>query len=222
MFKKLALACPAIILASLLFSCSQESSLVGPDQNKTVATTNVYNSFPWNWHLPYVGNAYVTQGYNGDCWTVPGKPPTHVGSMVNAVDFASGGASSGSPVKACAAGWVKFAGWASGSNNGFGNQVIIEAGPTGQSSPYQNNKYIYRVAHMNSVSVTAGWWVERGQILGYVGTTGASTGPHIHFEVKRGTYPGYGGISGESFPPSFAGGIDSYNGTCGYWAASGQ
>ncbi len=223
MIKKSLLFCLSFAAAVLYFGCSQTSSPVSTNQNDQgkTATVGVYNSFPWNWHLPYLDSAYVTQGYNGACWTASGDP-THVGSMYYAVDFFGAGAASGEPVKACAAGCVQFAGWASGANSGFGNQVIVEAGPTGQAYPNQDNRYLYRVAHMSSVSVTAGWWVERGQTLGYVGSTGYSTAPHIHFEVKRGSYAGYGGISGESFPPSFSSGVDGYGGSCNYWQTSGQ
>jgi murein DD-endopeptidase MepM/ murein hydrolase activator NlpD len=213
MFKRLVLACSVMALVALLFSCSKETSLVGTDQNKTLATKGTYNSFPWSWHLPYKGSANVSQGYNGACWNVPGKPATHVGSMYYAVDFHNNGAAAGQPVYAPAAGYVLYAAWDGGANWGFGRQVIVEAGSTNQPSPNQNNRYLYRVAHMNSISVTGGWWVERGTILGYVGTTGNSTGAHIHFEVKRGLYGGSGSIAAaESFPPSFAGGIDGYDG----------
>jgi murein DD-endopeptidase MepM/ murein hydrolase activator NlpD len=222
MFKRVVLMCVVFVVAALCLGCgNKQSSLVGPDQNQVSASIGTYNSFPWSWHLPYKGSAYISQGYNGSCWGSVGTP-THVGSMYYAVDFAGGGAASGQPIYACAAGYVKFAGRDGGGNSGFGNQVIIEAGPTGQNAPYQNNRYLYRAAHMTSVAVVAGWWVDRGYIIGYVGATGNVTGPHIHFEVKRGVYGGSGGISGDSFPPSFAGGIDGYGGSCGYWQTSGQ
>jgi murein DD-endopeptidase MepM/ murein hydrolase activator NlpD len=222
MIKKSLLFCLSFAAAVLYFSCSQINSPISANQDEKIATVGVYNSFPWNWHLPYVGSAYVTQGYGGDCWDDTNSNPTHVGSMYYAVDFSGGGAASGEPVKACAAGYVQFAGWDNGANSGFGNQVVVEAGPTGQAYPNQDNRYLYRVAHMSSVLVTAGWWVERGQTLGYVGSTGYSTGAHIHFEVKRGSYAGYGGISGESFPPDFSDGVDGYAGSCNYWQISGQ
>lgn len=201
--KNFVLVCLVVVVAIYFSGCNHSN--VSPvssstSEPNTVAGINEYNSFPWNWDLPYVGSAYVTQGYNGGCWTGGGNP-THVGSMYYAVDFSGGGAAYGQPVKACAAGKVMFAAWDGGANSGFGNQVIIEAGPTGQPYPNQNNKYLYRVAHLSSISVMGGWWVEKGQTLGYVGSTGYSTGAHIHFEVKRGSYAGSGGISGESFPP---------------------
>ena len=222
MIKKVILICFVLASSILYFGCSQENHPVGIDQSSQEnKTAIVYNSFPWNWHLPYVGSAYITQGHNGACWGAGGNP-THVGSMYYAVDFSGNGAAYGEPVKACANGKVMFAGWDQGANYGFGNQVIVEAGPTGQPYPNQNNQYLYRVAHLSSVSVVAGWEVERGQTLGYVGSTGYSTGAHIHFEVKRGSYAGSGGISGESFPPSFSDGVDGYGGSCGYWQSSDQ
>ena len=46
-----------------------------------------------------------------------------------------------------------------------------------------------RYAHASSVAVTAGQRVRRGQIIAYVGSTGFSTGPHLHYEVRLGGHP---------------------------------
>jgi murein DD-endopeptidase MepM/ murein hydrolase activator NlpD len=68
--------------------------------------------------------------------------------------------------------------------SGYGNHVIINHG-FGYESLY---------AHMSRIAVTAGQKVRRGQIIGYVGNTGASTGPHLHYEVMK---------NGEKVDPSF-------------------
>jgi murein DD-endopeptidase MepM/ murein hydrolase activator NlpD len=68
--------------------------------------------------------------------------------------------------------------------SGYGNHVIINHG-FGYESLY---------AHMSRIAVTAGQRVRRGQIIGYVGNTGASTGPHLHYEVMK---------NGEKVDPSF-------------------
>jgi murein DD-endopeptidase MepM/ murein hydrolase activator NlpD len=79
----------------------------------------------------------------------------------------------GTTVKAAAGGKVLFAGWKS---NGGGYQVWVSHG-SGLYTTYN---------HMSSLSVGTGQSVGRGQRLGGVGSTGNSTGPHLHFEVWRG------------------------------------
>jgi murein DD-endopeptidase MepM/ murein hydrolase activator NlpD len=82
-------------------------------------------------------------------------------------------ANTGTAVKAAAGGRVTFAGWKS---NGGGYQVWISHG-SGLFTTYN---------HMSSISVGTGQSVGRGQRLGGVGSTGNSTGPHLHFEVWKG------------------------------------
>ena len=79
------------------------------------------------------------------------------------------GASYGSSIVAANSGTVTLAGW----NSGYGNCVVIDHGG-GRATLY---------AHMSSISVSAGQTVQRGQQIGLVGSTGNSTGPHLHFEI---------------------------------------
>lgn len=76
----------------------------------------------------------------------------------------------GTPVYATGNGKVIFAGWQSG----YGNLIEIDHG-------YQ---YITRYAHLSRIDVTPGQNVERGELIGAVGNTGKSTGPHLHYEVR--------------------------------------
>jgi murein DD-endopeptidase MepM/ murein hydrolase activator NlpD len=80
------------------------------------------------------------------------------------------GASMGAPIQAAAAGTVIYAGWMSG----YGNLVAIDHG-NGLSTAY---------AHQSQLAVSLGQQVAQGQVIGYVGSTGHSTGPHLHFEVR--------------------------------------
>lgn len=77
----------------------------------------------------------------------------------------------GSPIRATADGVVTTAGWNSG---GYGNMVDIDHG----------NGIVTRYGHASSVVVSAGQHVKRGQVIAYVGSTGFSTGPHVHYEVR--------------------------------------
>ncbi len=68
--------------------------------------------------------------------------------------------------------------------NGYGNYVAIDHGTyTGDSYAKANYKAYY--AHMGSVIVKNGQTVKKGQIIGYVGSTGRSTGPHLHFGIMK-------------------------------------
>lgn len=84
------------------------------------------------------------------------------------MDFA---AATGTPILAAAAGKVVFA----SRNGGYGNYVIIDHG-NGMRTAY---------AHLSRFGIAAGKSVSQGQVIGYVGTTGLSTGPHLHYELYR-------------------------------------
>ncbi len=80
------------------------------------------------------------------------------------------GAAYGSPIAAAAAGVVIYAGW----EGGYGNLVVIDHGG-GLATAY---------GHQSRIAVSLGQSVAQGQVIGYVGSTGHSTGPHLHFEVR--------------------------------------
>lgn len=106
---------------------------------------------------------------------VPGSVITQRLHGYNAIDM---GAPMGSSVFAAASGTVKTAvegGW----NGGYGSFVVIEH-ENGSETLY---------SHFSSVIVSPGQWVVAGQVIGYVGSTGHSTGPHVHFEVRGAKNP---------------------------------
>jgi len=81
------------------------------------------------------------------------------------------GARMGEPIYAANAGTVIVSGFNTG---GYGNYIMVDHG----------GGYVTLYAHNSSNAVSVGQTVAKGQVIGYVGSTGASTGPHLHFEVR--------------------------------------
>ena len=112
------------------------------------------------------------------CWPLPGH--TYISCHFGEVDaFGNAGhrgtdipAPEGTPILAAHSSTVLVSGW----NDSYGNQVLLDNG-AGLSTRY---------AHMTATAVTAGETVTAGQVIGYVGSTGDSTGNHLHFEVMQG------------------------------------
>jgi murein DD-endopeptidase MepM/ murein hydrolase activator NlpD len=80
------------------------------------------------------------------------------------------GVAYGTAIHAAAAGTVIYCGWESG----YGNFVVLDHGG-GVATAY---------GHQSAIAVTCGQQVSQGEVIGYVGSTGHSTGPHLHFEVR--------------------------------------
>ena len=108
---------------------------------------------------PFVGEYPITQGYGG----------TDTSAFHTGIDYAC---PLGTDILASESGTVMFAGW---DSTGYGNCVII-LHPDGNATLY---------AHLSIISVIVGQHVNQGQIIGYSGTTGNSTGPHLHFEARH-------------------------------------
>lgn len=101
-------------------------------------------------------------------------PVTGVYKLHTGVDIASSGIR-GSSIYAAKGGTVLKAGY----NTGYGNYVLIDHG----------GGYATLYGHASTLTVSAGQTVSKGDVLGYVGSTGYSTGPHLHFEIiKNGEY----------------------------------
>ena len=103
------------------------------------------------------------------------NPVSGVNKLHAGIDFA---APAGTPIYAAASGYVQVAGWSSG---GYGNYVIIYHGKM-----TDGNAYSTLYGHMRSVATSAGKYVNQGDLIGYVGSTGNSTGNHLHLEVWKG------------------------------------
>jgi murein DD-endopeptidase MepM/ murein hydrolase activator NlpD len=105
----------------------------------------------------------VTSNYGMRTHPISGGRKMHHG-----IDVA---APTGTPVNSMANGKVVFA----GKRGGYGNMIIVDHG----------NGVTTRYAHLNSINVQPGQQVNAGQPMGGVGSTGNSTGPHLHFEVRE-------------------------------------
>ncbi|MEP6785315.1 MAG: peptidoglycan DD-metalloendopeptidase family protein [Sphingomonadales bacterium] len=111
-----------------------------------------------------VANARKTSGFGWRLHPLLGYSRMHQGT-----DY---GAAYGTPIRAVSDGIVTLAGW-----HGGHGQMVKLSHANGIGSGY---------AHMSRIAVSPGTRVSQGQVIGYVGSTGLSTGPHLHFEVYRG------------------------------------
>jgi len=107
-------------------------------------------------------NGRVTSRFGYRTHPIFGTRRLHTG-----IDF---GAASGTPILAAAAGEVVYAGW----QGGYGNAVVIDHG----------GSLATLYAHQSGIGVRTGQRVAQGQAIGRAGSTGFSTGPHLHFEVR--------------------------------------
>jgi murein DD-endopeptidase MepM/ murein hydrolase activator NlpD len=118
------------------------------------------------------------RGYTPSVWPVNGKLESGFGGRRNpfggsSYEFHSGqdiDAAIGDPVVAGASGTVAFVGW----QNGYGQLVVIDHG----------GGLTTRYGHLSHIDVAQGQTVERSQFIGRVGSTGRSTGPHLHYEIR--------------------------------------
>jgi murein DD-endopeptidase MepM/ murein hydrolase activator NlpD len=119
---------------------------------------------------PVIGEVEFTSGFGIRIDPFLGRPAMHTG-----LDFR---AATGDPVRATANGKVASAGWA----GGYGRMVEIDHG----------NGLSTRYGHLSEIGVKVGDQIKIGQVIGAVGSTGRSTGPHLHYETR---------IDGEAVDP---------------------
>ncbi len=129
----------------------------GPAAASAVAWANLADA-PSLW--PVIGR--VTSSFGERLDPFNGEGAFHAG-----IDIAS---DYGQPVRATADGIVEIA----GPVNGYGREIILDHG-YGLTTLY---------GHLSGFAVTSGEQVRRGEVIGYVGSTGRSTGPHLHYEVR--------------------------------------
>ena len=137
--------------------------IVPVQQVKYGTKTNPYRGGGGQYYVGYYNRpileGYKSQGLHG----------------YNGVDLAD---SCGEPVMASAGGDVVISregGW----NGGYGKYVVVS----------HNNETQTLYSHLSSVIVSSGWHIAQGQVIGYIGSTGKSTGCHLHFEVRGAKNP---------------------------------
>ncbi len=113
---------------------------------------------------PVLGEMDLSSGFGMRIDPFIRAPAMHTG-----LDFRG---DTGDPVRATANGKVTVANW----NGGYGRMVEIDHG----------NGLITRYGHLSAISVTIGQSVRAGQVIGKIGSTGRSTGPHLHYETRVG------------------------------------
>jgi len=122
-------------------------------------------------HAPVTGEIDETSPFG-----VRVDPFMHVPAMHTGIDFRG---EMGEPIHATAAGTVTSAGW----SGGYGNMVEVNHG----------NGLATRYGHLSKIDVTVGQNIRLGQVIGRLGSTGRSTGPHVHYETR---------VNGEAVNPS--------------------
>lgn len=138
-------------------SSSDSSSSSSSNSSSNYTTGSSGSSGMFAWPLPYTHTLTSTFG-------------TRWGRLHGGLDISDGGVY-GQPIYASASGTVTFSG---GDNSGYGNYVIIDHG-SGYTTLY---------GHCSSLVAVTGQYVNQGDLIGYVGSTGNSTGPHLHFEIR--------------------------------------
>ena len=114
-------------------------------------------------------NAGVVSAKGKFIWPISGVITQRFSWYHGGIDIAT---AFGTPILAADSGKILVAGWP--DNSGYGNRVVIDHG----------NGYQTWYGHMSRFAVVAGQTVNRGDVIGYEGSTGRSTGPHCHFEIR--------------------------------------
>lgn len=127
--------------------------------------------------LDYVQGLRTVQSSRPTAWPVHGWISSDFGKRVDPVSGRAGfhtgvdiANDTGTPVRCTADGRVNFAGW----DGGYGKLVVVNHGH-GFSTYY---------GHLSEIKAAAGKWVKRGDIMGLMGATGNTTGPHVHYEIR--------------------------------------
>jgi murein DD-endopeptidase MepM/ murein hydrolase activator NlpD len=126
----------------------------------------------------YADNTVPESGDQHFVWPVKGRILSNFGTSLDGErnDGINIAATLGEPIRAAADGTVTYAG---NELRGYGNLVLIR----------HDDGYVTAYAHAESISVERGDHVQKGQVIGYAGTTGDVPRPQLHFEIRRGVEP---------------------------------
>ncbi|MBW4084839.1 M23 family metallopeptidase [Paenibacillus sp. S150] len=154
-------------LKTMQYRLTKENGLVVKEE--WLGQTVIKASLP---EVVYQGTKVVGEGTGKFAWPVSGASITSSygerwGRVHKGVDLVSGNRT----IKAADAGTVSFA----GVQSGYGNVVIVD----------HHNGYVTYYGHLSSISVSAGQKLEQGAQIGIMGSTGRSTGTHLHFEIRK-------------------------------------
>jgi murein DD-endopeptidase MepM/ murein hydrolase activator NlpD len=149
------------------------TKIVIPNGVKAAAVAAVASSSSGG-YSSYGSSAAANPAASGNfMWPTQGSLTQYFGVYHSGIDIAY---AVGIPIAAADGGYVSYAGW---DNTGYGYEVLINHG----------NGFTTRYAHLSQFYVDAGQPVARGQVIAAMGSTGNSTGPHLHFEVIYGGVP---------------------------------
>ena len=146
---------------------ADEEDVKNPPSDTTKAPEDDDKSVNFLWPSKF---KTVTSPFGYRIHPISGTKKLHSG-----IDIAGSGIN-GTPIYAADSGKVSYTSY---DRYGYGYYVMISHGVKSD-----NNSYITLYAHMQRYIVSEGQTVERGEIIGYVGSTGGSTGPHIHYEIR--------------------------------------
>lgn len=140
---------------------AMKNELNKAEQQYAAQIAALNNTGAWYWPLP--GQYYISSVFGGRTSPITGRWESHTGTDIPAAG--------GTEIHAAQGGIVTVSGY----NSSYGNYCMISHG----------NGYVTLYAHMRKLpSVKVGDTVKKGQVVGYVGTTGSSTGNHLHFELR--------------------------------------
>ena len=160
-----------------------ESGTTGTESGGTAGgNTSIGSTATGSYIWPCPSSTYITSGYGNRIHPIFGTERWHSGIDINAAE--------GSTVLAADGGTVTVATYSSS----YGNYIMI----------YHTNGAYTLYAHLSSIAVSVGQTVKKGDVIGYSGSTGWSTGPHLHFEIRNasgGTEDPTAYFSGLTFAP---------------------
>lgn len=149
-----------------LIAAEEASAAQISAQMQQMGLNGYYQTGDYYWPLdPSSDSSFaISSPFAGRIHPITGEWSNHQG-----VDIA---VSSGTPILAAGSGTIEVAGW----YGGYGNCVVINMGEDSSG-----NRVATLYGHMSSVATSVGATVNKGDVIGYVGSTGNSTGPHLHY-----------------------------------------